>query len=72
MLNFLDSWGRSQKLCWIDSCKAKISELEKIMEDCLIKKDYQVYFKTYNRLDQEIETMQKLVRETDIPLTKQN
>lgn len=72
MLKFLDTWDRSQKLCWIDSCKAKISELEKQMEACLTKQDFSLYFKINDRLDQEVETLQKLVRETAIPLTKQN
>lgn len=70
MLKFLDSWNLSQKLCWIDSCKAKISELETQLDHCLDQKDFRLYFKIYDRLDQEVETLQNLVKEVSPSLTK--
>ncbi len=65
----LDSWNRTQKLCWVDSCKAKIIALEKQMQECLDRQDYKIYFRLYDRLDQEIATLENLVREIAAPLT---
>lgn len=63
MIKFLDNWGISQRNCWIDSCKAKIKELEQQMESCLFSDKWKEYYNLMDRMEQEQETLSKLEEE---------
>ena len=61
MLKFFDSFHHSQTLCWIESSKEKINNLEEQMISCLCCNNFKDYYIWQNRLEQEQETLQKLM-----------
>lgn len=67
MFKFFDSFHHSQKLCWIDSSKEKIKKLEQQMEDCLECNNFKDYFTLMNRLEQEQDTLEKLMMDVQAP-----